>query len=89
MARQTIHFSGHVQGVGFRFIVRQIASAFPVTGYVRNLSDGRVQLVAEGDDSQIDGLIKRIREKMQGYVDTVTIEKSPASGEFGRFEIRR
>ena len=43
-----MYFSGHVQGVGFRYTTRSVASRFAVTGYVRNLPDGRVELVAEG-----------------------------------------
>jgi acylphosphatase len=89
MTRRTIFFSGHVQGVGFRFVTRQIASSFDVKGYVRNLPDGRVQLVVEGDTKEIDALVERIGEKMQGYLEQVTQQESPATGEFAVFEIRR
>ena len=50
MIRRTSHFSGHVQGVGFRYTVQDLAADFDVRGYVRNLPDGRVELVVEGDD---------------------------------------
>lgn len=89
MTRRTVYFSGHVQGVGFRFVTRQIASALTVNGYVRNLPDGRVQLVAEGEKPDLDQLLARIREKMQGYVETVIDETTAATGEFGVFEIRK
>ena len=46
--RREVYFSGRVQGVGFRYTVRMVASRFAVTGFVKNLPDGRVQLVAEG-----------------------------------------
>ena len=53
MIRRTSHFSGHVQGVGFRYTVADVAEDFDVRGYVRNLPDGRVELVAEGDEAEI------------------------------------
>lgn len=89
MIRRTVFFSGHVQGVGFRFVTRQIAASFEVKGYVRNLSDGRVELVVEGEKREIDELLSRIREKMQGYVDVATQTDAPATNEFAVFEIRR
>ncbi len=89
MTRRTVYFSGNVQGVGFRFIARQIAATFAVKGYVRNLTDGRVQLVVEGEPREIALLLERIRERMCGYVDDVTEESSAATGEFSAFEIRR
>ena len=45
-----VFYEGHVQGVGFRFTVRHIAKGFDVTGWVRNLPDGRVELQATGDE---------------------------------------
>jgi acylphosphatase len=88
-SRRTVFFTGHVQGVGFRFVARQIAASFDVKGYVRNLPDGRVELLVEGEGREIDALLDRIREKMQGYVDQLTQTESPPTGEFYGFEIRR
>ena len=51
--RRTI-YTGHVQGVGFRYTTSRIARQFPVTGYVRNLADGTVELVAQGDSAALD-----------------------------------
>src|SRR5471030_2081507 len=50
--RMKVFYSGRVQGVGFRYTARTVAAGFEITGYVRNLPDGRVELVAEGDDSE-------------------------------------
>src|SRR6187455_864933 len=47
--RRRVWYEGRVQGVGFRYTARGLAGGFPVSGYVRNLDDGRVELVAEGD----------------------------------------
>jgi acylphosphatase len=88
MSRRTCHFSGHVQGVGFRYTAQSIAARFAVTGYVRNLPDGRVELVVEGDDKEIDALIQSIQEQMEGHVRKVQTQLSPATGEFSGFSIR-
>ena len=48
-----IFYSGHVQGVGFRYTVKSVAAGFEVNGTVRNLPDGRVELVAEGDSGEL------------------------------------
>jgi acylphosphatase len=89
MIRRTILFSGHVQGVGFRFVVRQIASSFEVKGYVRNMDDGRVELVAEGERRELDAFVAQIRSKMEGYVDDAAQSEAPPTGDFSSFEIRR
>ena len=88
MQRRTVHFSGHVQGVGFRYTAHQIARRYDVAGYVKNVDDGRVELVAEGEPSEIDRLIASIRERMGQYVRNVEQQSEAATGEFHRFEIR-
>jgi acylphosphatase len=89
MNRRTVHFSGRVQGVGFRYTTESLAADFPeVTGYVRNLPDGRVELVMEGADDQMDGLVTAIQQRMDGFIHKTTSQTSPATGEFKRFSIR-
>jgi acylphosphatase len=88
MIRRTTHFSGTVQGVGFRYTARAAAKHYPVTGYVRNLPDGRVELVAEGDASAIDQLVADIHRQMEGYVKKTTDFDSEPTGEFKEFSIR-
>ena len=88
MIRRTIHFSGTVQGVGFRYTARAAAKRYPVTGYVRNLPDGRVELVAEGDVEVIDQLLADIHRQMEGYVKKTTGFDSESTGEFKDFTIR-
>lgn len=83
--RRTVHFSGHVQGVGFRYITRDIASRADVTGQVRNLSDGRVELVAEGTSVALDHFQRAIEEAMRGHVREVAVTESAATGEFTSF----
>ena len=60
--RMTAHFSGTVQGVGFRYTTVNIARRFPdLGGYVKNLSDGRVELVAEGEGQSLNALLDGIK----------------------------
>lgn len=65
---ETVYFSGHVQGVGFRYTVLQIAKEFEVAGFVSNLPDGRVHLEAEGRASDVAAFIAGVEERMHGYV---------------------
>ena len=88
MERRTCHFSGRVQGVGFRFTAAMIARQFDVSGYVQNLDDGRVRLVAEGEADEIERVLSAIEDRMAGYIREVRSETSPASGEFTSFSIR-
>jgi acylphosphatase len=88
MNRKTVHFSGDVQGVGFRYTTQHLAAPFKVTGYVRNLSDGRVELLIEGPDDQLDGLIQAIQQRMNEYIRKTAVQVSPATGEFKGFAIR-
>ena len=89
MIRRTSTFFGRVQGVGFRYTAQAIARDFPVTGYVRNLDNGNVELVAEGDKDQISGLLETIGQKMTDYIKRRQDVDSPATGEFRDFSIRR
>lgn len=86
--RKNCYFSGHVQGVGFRYTVKNIALRHDVCGYVRNLSDGRVELVMEGPDNEMDELVDEVRERMCDYVKNVEMNTFPATGEFAQFYIR-
>jgi len=88
--RMHIFYSGHVQGVGFRFTVRQAAAGFEVTGTVRNLPDGRVELMAEGTKTELEAFREAIRDG--GLAACIRHENalwSEAQGEFRGFEIVR
>ena len=58
----TVYYRGRVQGVGFRYTVKSLAPGFEVIGTVRNLTDGRVELIAEGEKSELEAFLKAIRE---------------------------
>ncbi len=87
-ARFTVLFAGTVQGVGFRWTARRTAAGFEVTGYVRNLPDGRVELVAEGRRSELERFLDALEAAMSGYVRDRTRSESPGTGEFAGFDIR-
>jgi acylphosphatase len=65
---ESVFFSGHVQGVGFRYTILQIAREFAVAGYVSNLADGRVQLEAEGAADEVEAFVKAVEERMHGFI---------------------
>ena len=65
-----VFYEGRVQGVGFRYTARGVAAGFDVAGYVRNLPDGRVELVASGDDEEVDGFLAAVREsELAGHIE--------------------
>ena len=64
-------FSGHVQGVGFRYQVVSTAKGFDLTGYVKNLNDGRVELLAEGDESEVLSFLETIESELDIYIKSV------------------
>jgi acylphosphatase len=86
--RCEVYYAGSVQGVGFRYTVRSLAAGFQVTGFVRNLSDGRVHLVAEGEPAEIKQFLEAVQAEMQHYIRDVQQTRQPAGGHFQSFEIR-
>lgn len=85
---ETVFFGGHVQGVGFRYSVLQVARGFEVTGYVSNLADGRVQLEAEGVREEVDAFIAAVAEKMHGYIRKVERNGRSRAAQFQGFTIK-
>jgi acylphosphatase len=65
--RLQVFYAGRVQGVGFRYTVRTIALGFEVTGVVRNLADGRVELIAEGQRTELEAFQQAIRDSELGH----------------------
>jgi acylphosphatase len=90
MSAKQVFYEGHVQGVGFRWTVKHIAKGFVVTGSVRNLPDGRVELRVAGDDREVDAFLQAIREsELRAHIrkenETALAEPPDARG----FEIRQ
>lgn len=87
--RISIICKGRVQGVGFRFMINRHANVLNLKGYVKNLGDGSVQIIAEGEKQDISKLIFYIKEG-PGFssIDDLQVERSHPSGEFSTFSIR-
>ena len=84
-----IFYSGRVQGVGFRYTTKNVAMGFEVTGAVRNLPDGRVELIAEALRDELEGFRLAIRESGLGsFIANEQIAWEEPKGEFRGFEIR-
>ena len=83
--QRIIHFSGTVQGVGFRYTACRAAGGFEVTGCVRNLPDGRVQCLIEGEEKEIDAFLEEITRQMRGYIRQTTQQTAAPSGRWGSF----
>jgi acylphosphatase len=86
--RREVVYRGRVQGVGFRYTARNLASHFRVTGYVKNLPDGGVRLVAEGKAGELDRFLDAVADSMSRYIESMQVTDSPATGEFTEFNVR-
>jgi len=80
-------YQGHVQGVGFRYTAHNLAQRFAVGGYVKNLLDRRVELVAEGEIGEVDRFLETVARQMSEHIQSREEHEQPAQG-FAKFEIR-
>jgi acylphosphatase len=88
--RMIVVYSGQVQGVGFRYTAKTAATGFEVTGVVRNLPDGRVELVAEGRRGELEAFRGALREAgLAGFIRDEKVDWADATNEFRGFEIAR
>ena len=85
--RRVLHFSGTVQGVGFRFTTLRAAEPFDVTGEVRNLPDGRVRVIVEADPAEIDAFIAEVQRRMSPYIRRTAQETAEPTGQFAGFTV--
>ena len=84
-----VYYSGYVQGVGFRFTAKRAASSIGgLTGSVSNLPDGRVELVAEGEQGKLARLLESIKSVMGSYIEDAAVQWSEPTGEFSNFDIK-
>ncbi|MEO6845990.1 MAG: acylphosphatase [Chthoniobacterales bacterium] len=76
-----VFYEGRVQGVGFRYSVRQLACGYDISGTVQNLADGRVALVIEGQERETEDFLQGIRESaLAGHIKTENSEICPLQG---------
>ncbi len=87
--RYEITFTGHVQGVNFRWTTCRVAAGFGVAGWVRNENDGSVRCVVEGEAGEVDRFASAVQRAMAGHIEGTRIERSDPTGEFAAFVIRR
>jgi acylphosphatase len=80
-------YQGHVQGVGFRYTTHGLARRFAVAGYVRNLPDGRVEVVVEGADQEVSRFLQALARQMAEYIEHRE-EHDHAATSLTTFEIR-
>lgn len=83
-----LHFRGRVQGVGFRARTVEVARPFSVQGYVRNLPDGRVEAVVEGDAEEVDRFQSAIAASMHAYITGFEARNGPPQNDLCGFHIR-
>jgi len=90
MIRKHIYYSGRVQGVGFRYTTARIAANYFVDGFVRNMMDGRVEIVVEGEKSEAQAFLDAVAGEMNDYIrDTRIIDETDADADkFTGFDIR-
>jgi len=81
-------YTGRVQGVGFRFTVREISDSLGITGWVKNLKDGRVEIVAEAEEGLLHQFLTKINEYLSNYITDTEITWHKATQEFNGFTIR-
>ncbi|MHC4396699.1 MAG: acylphosphatase [Planctomycetota bacterium] len=86
-AAKHIIFKGTVQGVGFRFTAFSIANRHQLTGLVRNLLDGTVEMIAQGNPDDIADCIQNIQKSFQGYVRETNIQQVPTDPKYKDFKI--
>ncbi|HZU36209.1 MAG TPA: acylphosphatase [Gemmataceae bacterium] len=82
-----VYYTGRVQGVGFRYTARSLAEAYPVSGYVRNLPGGEVELVAQGPAEQVEAFLGAVASRMDHYIERTTVQDEPL-GDYAGFHIR-
>jgi len=87
MVTKRIIFVGRVQGVGFRFTIRRAASRRLLNGFVRNVPDGTVEMLAQGRSENIDDCIQDIKEYFAGYIRETRIEEVPSDPRYTDFKI--
>jgi len=88
--RLKVFYSGRVQGVGFRYTAKTVAAGFEITGTIRNLPDGRVELIAEGAHAELEAFRKAIcGAGLAGFIHDENANWSDAQNDLRGFEIVR
>ncbi|MDP2929866.1 MAG: acylphosphatase [Candidatus Omnitrophota bacterium] len=86
--RLHIYYSGFVQGVGFRYTAQSVACSLGIAGWVKNLSDGRVEIVCEGTGPDLNEFLDKLKDMFNLRIEDVRIEQEDSSGKLEGFEIK-
>ena len=86
--RRRVRYRGRVQGVGFRYTTVSVARAFAVSGYVRNLPDGSVEVVVEGFAPALERFLSAVAGRLGDFIEQQQTSYEPATGEFAAFTIQ-
>jgi acylphosphatase len=86
--RVHVFFEGRVQGVGFRFTAQEFARESGVVGQAKNLPDGRVEIIAEGDEERLSQFLSHIKDYFRRYIRDARVLWLDPSGEFDDFRIQ-
>lgn len=86
LVRVRVFAAGRVQGVAYRFFAEKYANSLGITGWIRNLPDGRVEVLAEGTGENIERFLDRLREGPRlARVDSLDVQREASTGEFQDF----
>jgi len=86
--RLHIYYYGSVQGVGFRYTIERTAVSLGLTGWVKNLNDGRVEAIVDGDKNSIDKFLAKTGSVFKEYIRDIDTDWSESKNEFETFDIR-
>jgi acylphosphatase len=82
-----LFYSGRVQGIGFRYTVLGIARQQKVYGWIKNLDDGRVEILAQASEDVLKNFLQEINQRFFGYIKDLSTEWLPANGELSDFQV--
>ncbi|MFP4105342.1 MAG: acylphosphatase [Phycisphaerae bacterium] len=85
--QRIVKFKGNVQGVGFRYTSTRTAKQYEITGYVKNMPDGTVELVAEGEKKEIDAFLSDLKEQMSRHIRDTQQQTANPSGRYSSFGV--
>ncbi len=85
--RRIVRYGGRVQGVGFRYTATRVAEHYDVTGYVKNLPGGQVEVVVEGPRGQIDDFLAALEREMGRHIRDVQSHEGFSTGEWSDFHV--
>ena len=88
LTRAHVIYHGNVQGVGFRYTSRGVARPYAVSGLVRNLTDGTVEVLAEGEEAEVHRFLQDLEAHMRGFIRSCDVVFEDPTGEFQGFSVR-